>query len=99
MLPIFTANNSLVTRAGLLTEERECKKRLDKYSSAYDAARLRHLGHKSVLPACRLGAELLDSNVLEQALGGSYEADAGTPLPFRCPSRNVSHISTDRAGM
>lgn len=51
MLPIFTANNSLVTRAGLLTEERECKKRLDKYSSAYDAARLRHLGHKSVLPA------------------------------------------------
>lgn len=34
------------TLAGLLSEERDARRRLDKQAGAYDAARLKHLGHK-----------------------------------------------------
>eukprot|EP00887_Chlorella_sp_A99_P007156 scaffold2.g7156.t1 len=37
-------NHSL---SALLTEERECRRRAERGAGAYDAARLRHLGHKS----------------------------------------------------
>lgn len=32
---------------GLLTEGRECKRQLDRKVAEYDAARLKHLGHKA----------------------------------------------------